>query len=1085
MIRLLPLAVLLGLALPTAASAAAPTVIGFEGLGAPGTVIDNQYAGDDITGVQFGDAAQFTLPQPPQGCVGSTFVAAGGIAGDSADISCNVGTPEFPERRFGTAFEFFSERRMVSFKLSLRISDIPVDAVVRVYAIGGALLEERTVSLTRNTVVPVAFSRPATSGGISGITISGPPVGTSRDGTVLLDDIVASLDDVPPPPKFSLALPTPSLEVVEGATASAPVAIRRFNGSTGPVTVSVGALPSGIRAAQVVPNPLTGRNNGALVVSADSPLSGERQLAVSAAGGASAGTGIGTSLVQTFRGVPALQISEGGLPIRLVAGCGPQTANDGFSVRGNYRGAVAPSARAISPGLTASASTGLVDTTGDGSYPVKLTLDPGANAGSGGEFSLELRTSDATFVSATRRTVVDRVSVARIEPGTVARPLVGGGSTVAVVGNFPPQCAVSFVDGTGLNLLPRSRNKVEVDGRLLDRIVLELLPGTVSGPLRVLAPSGAELARTSRLDVTDFRNLFALSGANAGPGAGAPDYTWGDFERTFGTDDTDACFVFCVRDPIAAQHYNRYRASVQAYGGLCVGWTIMALRFRGFAGSAQRPGDYLPAARRAYEIGPLTDGTAVKRDIVRWQVAQSDKPHSEHRSSQANLPAADERRQILDLIREAGGAMLAIYQGTAGHAVVAYAARQTPSGTLTLAVYDPNVPYAPGEETTLATRTANLAQSTITIDAAGNWSGSSLGWLGNNASLRVLNFLPREDASLPSTFSLASLLGSSGGPPPAGISSVRVGAGEALAPDGTGRPGSGVVVEPELTGVSPQPQYQLDPGREYAFSIRGTRAGRYEHGLLGRGSAATVSGAATTPGQEDRLTVRPGEAQLGFTTGAARAPVTYDLAENRGKATRTAAVRITARKGAGDEAELGGGVLRLEHDGAPTTATVTLGSVGEGLPGSVTTAPLKIGRGESLELRPRSWTQLADGVRLTVRSASGRVRRRSTVRLVTTKAVAVSGVGAKRRGTKVTLTGRITKRGSAPVLAATAELVRGGRVVRRRSVTRRGAEVKAGRFSVTVPVGGARRGTTVRVTITLLDEAAGLATIRRRVTVRG
>jgi hypothetical protein len=254
--------------------------------------------------------------------------------------------------------------------------------------------------------------------------------------------------------------------------------------------------------------------------------------------------------------------------------------------------------------------------------------------------------------------------------------------------------------------------------------------------------------------------------------------------------------------------------------------------------------------------------------------------------------------------------------------------------------------------------------------------------------------------------------------------------------------------------------------------------------MLAGGAHASVRGADTKPGQVDHVTLRPGQASLRFATGASSASVTYDLVATAGKATRTASVAMTAREGAEDDTELSGGVLRIAHDGPATKATVTLGSVGAGLPGSVQTAPLSVGRGQRLELKPRSWGKLDSGVRYAVRSKSGKVLRSGTVKLPTSTKVAVASVKAKRNGKKLTVTGRVTKRGSSPLLVASTTVVKGGKTLRRKTATLRGAKVKMGRFSLPVTVGTVPPGARVRVEVLLLDEAAGLATARRTVTVR-
>ena len=156
----------------------------------------------------------------------------------------------------------------------------------------------------------------------------------SDSGTVLIDDLVSPLDDVPPPAKWSLALSTPSIEIVEGATATASVSVRRFNGSSGPVSLSVPDLPPGITATLIEPNPATGRDPVQLRVTAARPMTGPRQITVNASGGGSAGTGIVTQGVQTVTGLPAVQIASGGRFTRtVVSGCGPQRFDESFNVR--------------------------------------------------------------------------------------------------------------------------------------------------------------------------------------------------------------------------------------------------------------------------------------------------------------------------------------------------------------------------------------------------------------------------------------------------------------------------------------------------------------------------------------------------------------------------------------------------------------------------------------------------------------------------------------------------------------------------------------------------------------------------------
>jgi hypothetical protein len=90
--------------------------------------------------------------------------------------------------------------------------------------------------------------------------------------------------------------------------------------------------------------------------------------------------------------------------------------------------------------------------------------------------------------------------------------------------------------------------------------------------------------------------------------------------------------------------------------------------------------------------------------------------------------------------------------------------------------------------------------------------------------------------------------------------------------------------------------------------------------------------------------------------------------------------------------------------------------------------------------------------------------------------------GAERR---VTVTGRIAKLGSAPLLLVTAQAVRGAKVLATATVTRRGATaVRTGRFSLPVTLRRLPPGAKVKVTATLIDETAGFATTRAATTAR-
>ncbi|HWI72324.1 MAG TPA: hypothetical protein VNT55_10235, partial [Baekduia sp.] len=475
------------LVLPAAAALAAPdTVITFSEI-PDNTTVHDQYAG---VGVRFGGAATFGFPAPPDNLnCSNPYGAAGALNGTALGIACASGPSEFPDRRFATAIEFSTERREVQFNMVNRTPHTQT-ASTKFYAIGSSTpLTTITTVLTPNSVAHVDYNHGATAGGIVGVVINGTQQMDYYDsGGVFIDDLDATLDDVPPPAKYSLALQQPSAEVVEGATVSVPVSVRRYNGSSGPVTLSVGALPAGIASTEFTPSAaVTGTDPATLRITAGSPFTDSRQLPVSASGGGPAGTGIGTTnLIQTVSGIPAVYFATGGrFPLRLVPGCGKQEVADSIYVRGGYSGYTGYGFGAKTGGLIAETATSSVFPHGDGTYPIGYKLDPGSADGSG-TLVVEARPYGATLASITLNWITDRLTIDSIPTPAPALPLRDGGSTAVVVGNFPSGCPVTFKDSADHTWSIRSHDTVEVDGRQRDQYILNLPSTAVSGPLRAL-----------------------------------------------------------------------------------------------------------------------------------------------------------------------------------------------------------------------------------------------------------------------------------------------------------------------------------------------------------------------------------------------------------------------------------------------------------------------------------------------------------------------------------------------------------------------------------------------------------------------
>lgn len=1073
-------------ALPSAAQAA-DTTVGFGELGlADSTAIHDQFANG--YGVRFGSPTRFGFPAPEDNLnCGTPYLRYGALNGTALDISCASGPSEFPIRRFATAMEFQNEQRRVSFKFKNNTPHTQT-AITKFYAIGSSTpLTTLTTVVSSGATATIAYDKGSNL--IIGAVIHSYQVMDWYDsGGVFVDDLVMTRDAQPLTPKYTVALQQPATDVIEGSSADVPVSVRRYNGSNGPVTLTVGSIPAGIASTQFRPDATaTGSDPVTLRITAKSPFTGHVQLLVSASGGGSAGTGVNvTNLVQTVTGVPALYFATGGrFPIRLVPGCGLQKIDDSFGVRGTFSGYTSYNfggTRATS-GLAQMQTGGPVYPHGAGNYPIEYLLDPGPNDGSG-KFTVQADPYGATEASISLNWMTDRLTINQLPNTSPALPLVDGGSTARVIGHFPLNCPVKFVDAAGQEWPKVDSAQTEVGGRLLDELTLSLPATAVSGPLKAINSAGVEMARSEPIDVREFRRTYVLMYPNSGVNAGGT-YSWDDFESTFGSDDTDWCVLVCVHDPVASHYYDTYKAQVEAAKGLCFGYAVMAARFRGY-GTGQTPSRYVPGAVRAWDLAPFYNGGVIKQHVVRWFVAQFDKGTYASYEKGKTQSAADEKRLLRDLLSQQGAAVIAIRQGEEGHAVTAYAMRDTTNGSggMVISIYDPNNPYSFEESTNSQVRASNLRNSEINVGADGTWKFRGLGWSGHNSTLIVYPNIPPLNASLPATLSIASIFATSGGTSPAQISGIEYRGKPQIDTDGEPTKGSSVDLVPTLSGAGAEAQYTLRKGREYELTIKGSGKGAYDSSLLTGSATASVHSVDTAKGQIDRVTIRPGEASLQFATGAKRSGVTYDLVSRRGKVTRTASINATAREGSSDEAELSGSTLRIAHDGSPTKISITLGSVGAGLPSNATTPKMTIGRGQKLDIKPGKWSELSSKVNYTLRAKSGRVIRRGKVRMHTSGKLALGKLKAKRKGNKLTVSGSVKKRGSAPVLVAVATVTKHGKRVRRKTARLSGSKVEKGKFSLSVKLGKLPRGAKVKVDVVLTDPTGGGATTHKKIRVR-
>ena len=1065
-LALLCAALLVAAALPSAARAA-NTEITFDSLPA-GTVVTDQYAAE---GVRFGPPGAFGLPAPPVQC--PSIVRDEGIHGRSLDFSCTDGETH---EGTNTAMEFEDPRKQVNY--TLRNNDYTGSRTVTIteYKINHEVILQTTAQLPAKAAVPISFAaRP--NADIAYVSIVENENPTNGLG-VFVDDISAPIEGVRTA-AFTLALTQPTAEIVEAGVGSVPVSVRRFGGSTGGVTFSAGPLPPGVTGVQFEPNPVSGRDPSTMTISLGHNVHTDLQvpIQITSTGAPGVGTGATTTGVITVHPVPALSINAAG-PTgakTIVPGC---TGGDPtyFSVRGGLSGTVGITARVVSDGPVLPSPDPLnINIHGDGAYPFEFPFrsiypegDPRATGSTVVRYTLNPGFGDTAIEGD------QTIRSLPIKVADITRSFPDFSTGIIVRGTLPyTACHFKFVDELGQEY-PITSSSVE-DGQ----DVLSLRPPagfaavSAENGLRILAPDGKTvLARTPPISVSSFRNTYAVRQVNGGSGAGSTMFPWDDFVRTFGDDEAYTCFIACVKDPIAVDQWEKWLEKVKENNGLCFGYAVTALRFHGYNETLIKASAYQPGAANAYAIKDFADGSAIKRDIVRWHYSQFDKPLREA-TQRPFAGAASMAQRVVQwkervhaLVSRYGGALTIFFQGTEGHAVVTTRVTDNPDGGFTLFLYDPNAPYTLGEQTNTGVRATALSSSTIVVKGDGTWSGSSLGWKGNLTSLMFADNWPTGLAHLPHELSLDSWLEAS-------VTSVKVNGKETLKPNGVPVDGAPVAIQNDWSGGKGSDYYySFDKGHSYDVELKQEGSGA-SFSDIGLGSSVVLDTPAAKPGQVDHVTVTPGQPELTYEPGANTGNVTLHVVDaGDAKVRHTADVTLDSSGGKPDQVKLAGNALTVDHAGAPTKVTIALGSLGSGLPEGGKLTAIRLGKGQKLELKPK-WGSLGSGVPYVVRDAKGKIVRKGIARLRPNHALKLGGLSVKRKGKKAIVSGRVAKGGKTPLLVVSAEaLTAGGKVSARKSASLEGRRVR--KFKLPVKLPKVPHGGKLRVTATLLDQEAGL-----------
>jgi hypothetical protein len=534
-----------------------------------------------------------------------------------------------------------------------------------------------------------------------------------------------------------------------------------------------------------------------------------------------------------------------------------------------------------------------------------------------------------------------------------------------------------------------------------------------TGPVTISVPGGGPLGTvTSKQTVTvnSFRNTDAHPFKNFDS-----EIFWTEFKEAFGDEQTeitiDLCWPFgCdihVPEPQAYAVW-LFGAKKLGYGGLCFG---LALSSQRLVDGLEPLALYPPGGPNVYSL-PKSEPLEIDIRVMHAeqiglqnigdyleQIGKLNSLSTEGAVTHVNDEIATALKEGEHPLLELLGS---IHGEVEGHVVVAYNIEGVAKNEYYIDVYDPNLPFKPGENATNGDEhESNFDSSRILVKANGSWSLPSTGISGNlKQNIEYSSFLGHIDVpqaivvvgarelpvpeEIPNLANLVSFVffNNAGageeerpGPPTSHITQITNAAGQQLfGPGGqlNTNPSKGLVGLPYLTeqaGASNGPAMLALKGHQsdLRLSIAGTGSGPDTYSLVGGRSVAEI-GTTASKGSHDELTLDPGANTLGFSTDAARAPVTMTLLDGPGEVRHTTQVRTTSFRGGSDTLVDSANGPLLKHRGPATTFTFSVTSVQpDGPPATFESGPLDIGANQSASVTDVDWDALAAGtVRVTI-----------------------------------------------------------------------------------------------------------------------
>jgi hypothetical protein len=850
--------------------------------------------------------------------------------------------------------------------------------------------------------------------------------GAINDTGIVIDDLSAH---IPASAQGYVGLTTsnPVPQVAQGGSIAATLAVQRINGASGPATVAVSGLPSGVTAS-LSPNPVTlPSTTSTLTLSATgSAAPGSYPISISASAPSAiseAPLSLTLEVVQPLTLVPEAQTRDV-LPCTMARTQVTATLGPGISGPVDFSAPSSAASGDLQVILTQSHVTPV-----NGIASTELDVEElGGGPSAAVKIPVEARTSLGVAVT-TSVTIhplgpeVDTVTAKGFTPRAL-----GPGTTVEITGHGFCQTATVQFGNPFASTTATVQSEVDGHGNPYQYIRTTVPRLASSGPVTVLAGSPLATGSSSQQFAVDsFRNVDGYSFRNF-----APNVSYSDLTNGFGADQTEISFDPCaaltvglshcpvptgIPDPVAAIQFAFWAPKLDA--GACFGFSLSSQRFvRGIEHVTDFPrhGDKvwgIDAPKDAYSpILVHILAAHVQQMSVQFEQAWLTRDAAEQ-VTPADSVRSDVRSEIAaDLA--AGKEPLVTLQGSAGgHVVVAYDIQDAGSGEYYIDVYDSNEQFDPNENTNDgAFHKAQFEASRIHVMPDNTWTLASTTDSSGADNGGVQGIVVIDPSTVPlhpnliSGGGLSALFGSA--TTTSRLSQLSDGAGHTL------MTASGTLDHNPRTRLDAAPYAPLVGSASHESpvvlvspkaghleeTVTGTGAGSDVHALVQPGLMAEVT-AHVSHGVQEQLGFTRSSHQVTFSTSAHSSPLDLSVETGSGHAFHSAGVSTTSFSGAGDALSLDASGLRFDHHGAATTFRLTLSDVQRGTaPSTFVSEPVPVGANQSVRVTGIHWTRFG-AVAATV--GGHRVRLVNTMR--TASAGAITRVQAARgRAGRVLLT---------------------------------------------------------------------------------